>query len=250
MESGIHEENVVERVIPTGNVQIMFHYKNPFVVCQPNNIAIKQPRSIISGLSNSYFDVSTDGVAGVIFVSFHPAGACHFFGFPLSEIENQSLDLSDLFSSEIKQVEELLFSKKTIQEKVSVVENFLRKKFSPIPASDELLLQKSIEFIVHTKGQITATLLADNLCMTTKSLERKFSYYLGKTPKQVIKLMRFQEILRDISSNKNISITEYTYRNGYFDQSHFIKDFKTYAGFTPKDFIAKYQDSNLNADLC
>lgn len=250
MESGIHEENVIERVIPTENVQLMFHYKNPFVVYHPDNLITKQPRSIISGLSNSYSDVSTHGEAGVIFVSFYAVGACHFFNFPLSEIENQSINLTDIFSSEIKQVEEILYLKKSIKEKIFVVEDFLLKRYSPIPLYDSLLIQNGVEFIMHYKGQISAVSLSEKLSITTKSLERKFSQYLGKNPKQFIKLIRFREILQDFSINKNISLTEYAYRNGYFDQSHFIRDFKTYSGYTPKEFTVKYPQYNINADFC
>lgn len=250
MESGIHDRNVMERVIPMENVQLMFHYKDPFVVFQPNDEIIKQPRSIISGLNDSYSDVSTHGETGVVFISFYPAGACHFFNFPLSEIENQSVDLSEIFNTEIVRIEKMLFMKEAIIEKVFVIEDFLLKRFTPIPSYDNLLIQRGIEIIKNCKGQITATSLSDSLSITTKSLERKFSQYLGKTTKQLIKLMRFQGILQDFSINKNLYLTEYAYRNGYFDQSHFIKDFKTYSGYTPKEFVTKYPDFNINADSC
>jgi AraC-like DNA-binding protein len=62
--------------------------------------------------------------------------------------------------------------------------------------------------------------------------------------------MRFHGILQDFSINKNMYLTEYAYRNGYFDQSHFIRDFKTYSGYTPKEFVTKYPDFNINADSC
>lgn len=250
MESGIHDKDVMERVIPVENVQIMFHYKTPFVVFHPDNTIIKQPRSILSGLNDSFSDVSTNGETGVAFISFYPAGACHFFNFPLSEIENQSIDLSDVFSTEIKQIEEMLFFKKTITEKVLVIEDFLLKRFSPVPSYDSLLIQKGVDIIKNCKGQTTAISLSGKLSITTKSLERKFSQYLGKTTKQVIKLIRFQEILQDFSINKNMNLTEYAYRNGYFDQSHFIRDFKTYSGYTPKEFVTKYPDFNINAESC
>lgn len=250
MESGIHDGDIKERVIPAESVQLMFHYKAPFVVFHPNDAIVKQPRSIISGLNDSFSDVSTNGETGVVFVSFYPTGACHFFNFPLSKIENQSVDMSDIFSKEIPRVEEMLFLTKTIPEKVIVIEDFLLKCFSPIPSYDSLIIQNGVDTIKNCKGQITATSLSVSLSITTKSLERKFSQYLGKTTKQVIKLIRFQEILRDFSMNKNMNLTEYAYRNGYFDQSHFIRDFKTYSGYTPKEFITKYPDFNINADSC
>jgi len=250
MESDIYESDIIERVIPTENIQIMFHYKNPFVVFHSKDSVIKQPKSIISGLSDNYSDISTNGETGVVFISFRPTGACHFFNFPLSEIENQSVDLTDIFNYEIKQIEELLYLKDSIREKLVVIENFLISRYSPIPSHDYLLIQKGVEIVKNCKGQTNAKYLSDCLYTSPKTLERKFAKYLGKTTKQVIKLIRFQKILQDLSNNKNVSLTEYAYRNGYFDQSHFIKDFKTYSGYTPKDFLVKYPDFNINAEYC
>jgi len=250
MESFNYEVDIVERVIPTENIQLMFHYKNPFIVHHSNNSTIKQPRSIISGLSNSFSDVSTNGETGVIFISFYPTGACHFLNFPLSEIENQSVDMFDVLGTEIRKIEEILYFTKSIKEKISVVENFLIEKYSPIPSHDNMLIQKGIEIIKNYKGQINASSLSNNLSITPKTLERKFSKYIGKTTKQIIKLIRFQEVLHDFSKNKDLILTQRAYNNGYFDQSHFIHDFKTYSGYTPKEFAAKYPNFNITAEYC
>jgi AraC-like DNA-binding protein len=248
MESDIYDADVMERVIPTENIQLMFHYKNPFVVFHPNDSVIKQPRSIISGLSDNYSDVSTAGETGVVFISFHPTGACHFFNFPLSEIENLSVDLTDIFNSEIKQIEELLYLKDTIREKVTVIESFLIRRYSPILKYDGLLIQKGVEIVKNCKGQTNAKYLSDRLYTSPKTLERKFAKYLGKTTKQLIKLIRFQAVLHDFSCVTKLSLTEHAYKNGYFDQSHFIHDFKSYTGYTPKEFFAKYPDFDINTE--
>lgn len=248
MESDIYEADVMERVIPTENIQLMFHYKNPFVVFHSNDSVIKQPRSIISGLSDNYSDVSTAGETGVVFISFHPTGACHFFNFPLSEIENLSVDLTDIFNSEIRQIEELLYLKDTIKEKVTVIENFLIRRYFPIPSHDGLLIQKGVEIVKNCKGQTNAKYLSDCLYTSPKTLERKFAKYLGKTTKQLIKLIRFQEVLHDFSCVNELSLTEHAHKNGYFDQSHFIHDFKSYTGYTPKEFSAKYPDFKMDGE--
>jgi AraC-like DNA-binding protein len=250
MESEVHEGDVTERVIPSGGVQLMFHYRNPFVVSQPGNKLAQQPRSILSGLSHSFSDVSTHGEAGVVFIQFYPVGACHFFNFPLSHIENQSVNLKDVFQSETSPVEERLYLEKSLIGKVKIIENFLLKRFSPILESDYQMLLTGIRLIKQTKGQIPASTLSGRMCVTSKSLERKFAAYLGKTPKQFIRLIRYQEILANFSKYKNIHLTEHAYLNGYFDQSHFIKDFKTFTGYTPKEFVARYPDYDLNADTC
>jgi AraC-like DNA-binding protein len=250
METDVHEGNVMERVIPTENVQLMFHYKNPFVVFHSNNKLVTQPRSIISGLSHSFSDVSTNGESGVVFISFYPTGACHFFDFPLSEIENQSIDMSDVLGNEIGQIEETLYFANTIEEKTGIIESFLLRRYSPIPSHDYLLLQKGIDIIKWEKGQSNAVTLSDSLATSPKTLERKFARYLGKTTKQMIKLIRFQQILHNLSSCKTLSLTNQAYLNGYFDQSHFIHDFKTFSGYTPKEFLIRYPDFNINSDAC
>lgn len=250
MESDIRDADVTERVIPTENIQLMFHYRNPFVVRQSDDSAIKQPRSIISGLNDTFSDVSTHGETGVAFVSFYPAGACHFFNFPLSEVENQSIDMFDVLGNEIRTIEEILYFTRTIAEKISVIENFLRKRYFSIPSYDNLLIQKGIEIIKNQKGQANAASVSDCLSISAKTLERKFSHYLGKTTKKVIKLTRFQEVLHGLSCHKEHRLTDYAYNNGYFDQSHFIHDFKSYTGYTPKEFITKYPDFNIDAETC
>ncbi len=242
MQSEPHESDMTERVIPIDGVQIMFHYKEPFAVYNPDNTVSRQPRSIISGLSNSFSDVSTSGAVGVIFVRFNTAGACNFFRFPLSEIENRSIDLSDVFYKEIRIVEELLYDQKSHEQKIKIIEDFLSSRFSPVPVYDCAVLINAIGLIRKNKGRVNTPYLAEKLSVTGKTLERKFSGYLGKTPKQFIRLIRFQQTLKDISINKDLDLTEYAYNNGYFDQSHFIKDFKAFTGLTPGEFIRKYPD--------
>lgn len=250
MESSACEGNVTERVIPVGGVQLMFHYRNPFVVSLPGNNFVKQPRSVLSGLSSSFSDVSTHGEAGVVFIQFYPAGACNFFDFPLYHIENQSVDLADVFRFEVSRIEELLYFEESLSGKVRIIEDFLLKRFKPVSVSDYNLLQEGIRIIKQRKGQIAASALSGIIPVTPKSLERKFSAYLGKTPKQFIRLVRFQEILLNLSNYKDVRLTEHAYMNGYFDQAHFIKDFKAFTGYTPKAFIDKYPDYNVNSESC
>ncbi len=250
MESDLFEPDVIERVIPAENIQLMFHYKNPFVVLNSDETVRLQPRSIISGLSDSFSDVATNGETGVVFISFLPTGACRFFDFPLSEIENQSLDMAEILKAEINELEESLFLTNSIHEKVCFIENFLISRYAPIPVYDEMLLGKGLEIIKNCTTSISAKYLSECLHTSPKTLERKFSRYLGKTTKQLIKLMRFQQVLNGFSGSTEINLTKYAYNYGYFDQSHFIHDFKTFTGYTPGEFASKYPCFNSELQSC
>lgn len=240
MESDPGDGDVSERVIPTENVQIMFHYKNPFKVHASDNSIHWQSQSFISGLSNTYCDVSTQGETGVIAVTFRPLGACHFFKFPISEIEERNINLRDIFAAEMQDVEEQLYGIPSAKEKIACVETFLMRRFALIPAYDYRLLESGIRLIKADSLHVNPNLLSDKLFMTNKTLERKFAKYIGKTPKQFIKLIRFQHILSELQHTSYNNLSVFAYENGYYDQAHFIRDFKTYAGLTPKAFYRKY----------
>ncbi len=237
LEAADSDDEVCERVIPTGNIEWMFHFRKPFVV-KNNSLKVPQPQSLASGISSNYFDVSTQGEAGVIAVTFYPCAASHFLRFPLSEIEDSSVNLLDIYNRPMKEVEEQLGSSFLLEERIRFIENFLIKCFKPSKDNDLLLLKKGIALINQSKGQIKASDLSKSLLLTNKSLERKFSQYLGKTPKQFIRIVRFQGIIQHFSNSGNKPLTQLSYDNGYFDQAHFIKDFKSLSGYSPGEFFA------------
>jgi AraC-like DNA-binding protein len=237
LESEVSDGEVCERVIPTGNIELMFHYKNPFQV-RSASTPYHQPRSLITGITNSYSDVSTHGESGVIAVTFYPHGACNFFRFPLSEIENIHVPLRDIFNQEIRALEEKICEADSCEKRVEIVEIFLMSRFNPVANRDLSLIQQGVQLINRSRGQISASVLSGELFLTGKSLERKFATLLGKTPKQFIRIIRFQGVIQDLSRLGDRQLTGLAYENGYFDQSHFVKDFKDLSGLTPKDFLA------------
>lgn len=241
MESEGDEPDVKERVIPTDNIQMIFHYRNPFKVIKSDTNSFDiQPQSLISGLTNTFSDVSTHGNSGMIAVTLHPEAACWFFRFPMSEIADRSIDLSDVLYRDVKALEEQLANDNSNDERIKRIENFLIRSLNPLPGHDAELLTESIKFIRKQQGQIAAQHLASQLAVTPRNLERKFSRYLGKSPKQFIKTIRFQKVLNDFTTQPDENITGFAYQNGYFDQAHFIHDFKAFTGFTPREYRHLY----------
>jgi AraC-like DNA-binding protein len=237
MESSGIEEKVTERVIPTGNVQLMFHYGNPFCANNALKEENQQPRSLVSGLTTHFFDASTQGKTGVLAVVFHPLGACNFFRFSMSELEDLTLNLDDVFHNEMAEIEEQLFLANSNHTRVQIIESFLMKKIGLRPAHDLALMQKAFREINNHRAQISTAELSSLLAMTPRNLERKFAALVGKSPKQFIRLTRFQHIVNDLRKCNQTNLTDFAFRFGYFDQSHFIRDFKELSGYTPGEFI-------------
>ena len=77
--------------------------------------------------------------------------------------------------------------------------------------------------------------VASRYGITSRYLQKLFLQYTGLTPKLYSKINRFQNSLR-LVTKKEISLTSIAYDCGYFDQSHFIREFKSFTGFTPSAY--------------
>jgi AraC-like DNA-binding protein len=237
LETDEWERNVCERVVPAGNLQLMFHYRRPFIMTFSDQKTVVQPLAFVSGLSSRFMDATTQGSSGVIAVEFQPYGACNFFRFPLKELENLSVHLADIFAGEVCFIEEQISECADTKSRVNIIEKFLIEKLNPIRDCDFYLAKKAVELIQQTHGQIQSNQLAAQLAVTSKSLERKFASLVGKSPKQFAQIVRFQEVMNGLINQHPQYLTEYAFNNGFFDQSHFIREFKDFSGYTPGEFI-------------
>jgi AraC-like DNA-binding protein len=74
-------------------------------------------------------------------------------------------------------------------------------------------------------------------CISRKQFERVFAAKIGATPKQYLKVVRLQQALQLKSIDRNRNLTQLAYDCGYYDQSHFINEFKQQTGYTPKQYF-------------
>jgi AraC-like DNA-binding protein len=239
LEIEASEGEVGERVIPTGNIQMMFHYKNPFL-CTSAKEHIVQPRTFMSGLSCEWADAIACGDSGVIGVVFFPSGTCNFFDFPLCHLENSTVSLYDIDGGKANLVEDKINSASSLKERVAAVEDYLFSRLKPIDAIGLRLIKNIVGRILQKRGQVTAADLSKMLFLSEKSLERKCSSFIGISPKQFIRIVRFQETIKGLAHADKKLLTEASCENGFFDQAHFIKDFKALSGYTPREFLRRY----------
>jgi AraC-like DNA-binding protein len=240
LEAGDNEQVATERVIPTGNIEWMFHYRNPFLVKSSSHETHIQQRGFASGINNSYSDVSTRGAAGVIAISFYPDGACQFLQMPLSLLGNSSVSLNDLLGSKTREIEEKIVLANGLAERIRIIESFLLSIYRPVVSHDSRLISDAVRIIKNAKGQIPSGKLSEILSFSQKSIERKFSEKVGTSPKQFCRIVRFQHVVKGLWVGNTGELTSLAYNNGYFDQSHFIRDFKAISGYTPGEFLSAY----------
>jgi AraC-like DNA-binding protein len=224
-----------ERVYPNGTVNLVFHYGSPSKFKKKNSSEYIESNLVICGQQSTYYDLSLSGKTNMIFIVFKPHGIKSFFDFPISELLNENLSLQDLTKNESVDLEDKLFNSKNNKQRIICLENYLIKRM--ILNKDFERIEHAIRIIDNSKGQIKTQNLAQEVCLGIKQFERIFSTHVGLNPKKIMSIVRFQNVIQMKKKYQNINMSQLAFENGYYDQSHFIHDFKNLTGLTPRVFF-------------
>lgn len=96
---------------------------------------------------------------------------------------------------------------------------------------------RAVNIIVRQKGNVTIEHLADQVNVSRQFLSRQFSERIGISPKHFARIVRFNALHRFLASQPKTRLVDVTYNFGYFDQSHFIKDFIEFMGMSPSEYL-------------
>ncbi len=169
-----------------------------------------------------------------ILVKFKPCEAALFFKEPLQNFSEVSISLYDFLPRQVVLgVEEQLTKDSNNLQKISTIENFLLSLFSNNRSNN--LIRTAVQKIVLSNGTIKIKALASILNISLDAFEKQFRKIAGTSPKQVSSIVRLPSLINTKYNNR--SLAEIAYDYGYFDQSHFIKDFKMFTGKTPLDYF-------------
>lgn len=231
----IHQKHT-QRIVPTGLLELIF-YLGDRPVSNDTTKSINE-NTVISGHLGAFYDIHISGKLSLFSVLFEPHGLSMFLDIPLNELYNQNVPLKYLFKHDIIEIETKLAEAKSFTERIKVIENYLLNLLSKSANKYSYnRMEQSIHIINQTRGIVTIDFLASKACFSRKQFERVFSHYVGTTPKQFLKTIRFQNSLDVKSKNKSPNLTDLTYSCGYYDQSHMINDFQKLAGMTPKQYF-------------
>lgn len=226
-----------QRIVPDGCMEMILHYGDLYKQYLPDGSFIVQPRCFVFGQITSSLEIEPTGVSGIIAARFHPDGFAPFASMPINEMENKAVPLEKIFGEEAAVFERKVLSAQTKDERIKLIEVFLLKKLSTPEAADRIA-KTSVEILLNYNGQVSVDELAEQLNINRRQLERKFSSSIGLSPKQFSKLIRLQATIKMLQQKKFTSLTSLAYENGYYDQAHFIKDFREFTGVSPKEFYA------------
>lgn len=213
------EEPYLQHVIP-----------NPCV-----NMVIEHGKSGIFGPAKHKFSYLLKEKGCVFGVKFKPGGFYPFCKRPISSLTERAETIAGMFGADAGRVESSILSQTDERRMVELAEKILRPK---LPDKDENII--FVNRIIDRINEDRDIIKVDGVCryfhINIRKLQRLFDQYVGVSPKWVIKLCRLQNAAESVDRGQACDWLKLSSDLGYFDQSHFIKDFRTVIGQTPEEY--------------
>ncbi|HJV90970.1 MAG TPA: helix-turn-helix domain-containing protein [Holophagaceae bacterium] len=206
------------------------------------HLVIEAGRSGLAGPATARFVRTLEGRGRVLGVKFHPGGFRPFWHGPISALADRVLPLGEAFGPAGQALEtRVLDLGDDVPGAVAALEGFLLER---LPQSDPqaCFARELVQHILDDPGLQRVEALAAISGLSLRGLQRLFSDYVGVSPKWVIRRYRLHEALARLDAREPMDLAALAQELGYFDQAHFIHDFKALLGRTPATY-ARERDS-------
>ncbi len=226
----------IEKLLPDGSVFLLIDFEDKPKKCyRSDDFTIYQEytRSYVSGQHREYIYIEATQHASMMVVQFKPGGAAPFLDCPLSELNGKVVHSEALFGNALNDLREALLQEPDIPKKFELMENFLLNRMKPVsnPA-----LEQALQQLQENPFGFTTKAFAEKAGISQKHLIHLFDKYVGLTPKALSRVLRFQQVLQQIEKNSTIDWLQIVADCGYYDQSHFVKDFYAFSGINPGEY--------------
>lgn len=215
---------------------MVFNVGDQVQTSDSGKVFFDKSRSFVAGPLNRFRLFRTKGHFEMIGVRFH-LGTFPLLSNPLKELRNRAVRLDAIWEektlrSDIRSLELQLTQLSETRHQIACVEPFLMKVLRQWKEPEDLLT-RAISLIEKSSGRISIRALASALGTSNRQLERRFSHRLGLTPKALCRIIRFRQVKVLLESAHTATGGALACAAGYYDQTHFIHEFRSFTGQTP-----------------
>lgn len=227
-----------ERVFPDGCIELIFHYGDLFKKISTNTNSEIQPKSFIHGQITKYIELEATGKIGVFSSRFNPSGLQSFIDFDVSKITDTIITVDEVWPKDGKELEHAILHATDNETRVTILEVFLESKIN-YQQKNTTDIDFCVEKIIYSNGIISIENATQDQTIGKRQLERKFQSTVGLNLKKFSRIIRFNYALHLIEKKDFSNFTTVAYEGGFYDQAHFIKDFKYFTGLNPKQYFSE-----------
>ncbi len=225
---------------PNALCSLVFNYQEEYHISNFKYQKQKVPVCFVSGQALGNYTLHLKGRIGVVGIVFKPAAVYHFYGVPMYELTDERICLSEVCQESYVRLKTSIYNTKNNAQRVKILEIYLLDLLKNSNNGVKTIIDSANE-IFEDKGQTNIAELLDKVPMSRRNFERKFLEEVGVSPKTYAKLRRFGYTCSLMAGNRDVNLMDVLHQGGYYDQSHFIKDFKYFSGRTPR----KYAKTNV-----
>jgi len=225
-------------VFPSGDMEVIFNLGSGVWEASMGDKFLKNPPVELWGQITKPLSIRSIGRHTMLGVKFFSHSASYLFNEDIGFFNDQVSDLTDILGRPIRDLHDQLLNIGDNSVRVKVLETFLIKRLvdneqrtPKIDKVGDILMSIKKDPSENNLGNV-----ASKYGITPRYLHKLIHQHTGLSPVFFNKIVRFQRSLKLISKN-NLSFTTVAYSSGYFDQSHFIRDFKSFTGVTPSAYL-------------
>ena len=238
-------DHSIERVVPTGHVFVIFELDS-FVRHTFDNETLLPiadfERAWISGPHLNYLSISAHERSEMFVIQFKPYGARPFLNRELCDLADRVVTGDDVPDLGLLPMREQLLAAPSSADKFAVAETWLSERFQEELMPPDSILEVAQELEKQPAAKLNDVLTANN--GSRKHVIDLFKKYVGLTPKQYQRILRFNDIFAQMQNDQFLSWSDIAYSCGYSDQSHFIREFRNFSGFSPESFLKAEYDTD------
>lgn len=221
------EKPILHRIIPDGCIDVIFDLSE----------RSRAKAASVAGTMTKPLLAEMRGRVCYLAVRFQPGGFLYFFDTPAHYLTDKVLPLETISASREHELIERLIEVDDIGDRIELLEQHFSNLLTRNDRDDPTV-RITLSDILRHKGDIGISQLSKGAGSSQRQLRRKFERWIGVSPKSFCRIIRFQSTLRMLPSRSRCNLLSVALDAGYYDQSHFIHEFKSYSGLNPSDFVA------------
>ncbi len=237
----LYEYNIQERtetILPKGTVEIIFNFSDEIVYCNPSlGIKNKLPPCFVNGINHKPFNLIKKGQQIFLGIQLNTIGLKVLFDISVKEFNNNIFEGLQICKS-LDTLSHQLSHQKSFNKQVQTIMNWMNQRIS-VSNNVKAITQIHNLFYSQKLNDLTVRKLCHEVYYSDRQLRRLSSEWLGMNTETFICYNKYLSTLH-LLHNSDLSLTQIGLEAGYYDQSHFIREFKSYTDMTPKE----YQVSN------
>lgn len=243
VDPNLDELHKKSSISPSGYPELIFQFGDPVIVNFQNDAAGVAPRAMVAGQITQSISLEFSNSLHCFCVKLMPYALRAIFDIDSSEFTNRATDHGSVTPSVYSGLYERLLYSRSDQERIAIIEDFLRGSLKKNRGSIHLISRYFVDH-VHSHPDLSFRVIMDSMGLSTRTFERKIKHDIGLSPKKFHRIVRFNKAYTALKNNPEMRLQDVVFRYGYYDLSHFVNEFREFTGNAPFRYFRNEDNYN------